>query len=1150
MTNSAMDHQLRISLFGGLFLEVAGQPVTELKTQKEAVLVAYLALAQRPFTREHLANLFWDDREAKQAQSNLRTLLSRLRSALGDYLDISRQQVAILPERVWVDVLEFDALAAQVGSGVLGVEDVVRLETAVSLYQGEFMAGVTIPDSEGLEVWQIALAERLHHDAVAVYQRLALHFLYHRDTQAALRHARAYHKLEPLREDGHRLLMRLLARDGQLNAALAQYQQCASLLAAELGVEPENETQLLYQRLLRARNTSPAHLPHAPTPFIARVAELAAIDARLDEENGRLITILGTGGVGKTRLAVQAAQLRQHEFINGVVFVSVAHVQTAAQIANAIGQAVGLTFAGTASPQQELFHFLQHQELLLLLDNVEHLLGDSGTTSFLQALLTAVPDLKLLVTSRQRLNLRAERVVRLEGLPYPTDLTTVTDGAKFAALDLLRQCARLQDMALPDEELPQAAHICRLVEGLPLALELAAATLDSFSLAHIAAQIQTNLDFLQTQMVDVPPRQRSVRAVFAYSWELLTNAEQVVLAELSIFQGQFSLAAATAVTRATALILQNLVHKSLLRATDDDHFELHMLIRQFAREQLPPDTAVWQQHASWYLQLLGSQESHLVGEMLPDALAVVRAALDNIRAAWQTAVTHNMQSLLAQSIPSLTHLAPLLGIVPEVTAWLAEARANLNDVTSHLLQTLLLAESELLIWQHRLDEAQQLVGEAATLAVPEMDASVAVKLQLLLAEIFFHRGGLQTAVSHAQQAIELAENGRFPHLAARGYQILGNLQGLLGQAEQAISQLQKALQLFHEQNDRLGEAETLHMLGLQRYYLGQFGQSRHSYEQSLKLKEAVGAKAAMAATYTQFGLLATDTGQFAEAVELYQKALQLERQSGDRRREGAVLHNLGLVSQHLRAFSQARLYYQQAIQLARENGETQREAITLGNLGDVAYALGNFELAQRYYAEALALREQLNDLRGITWLCCSNAMIANTLGNYTQAEEFASRAIQLAKEQNERPRLAFALTYWADARAGQGDLTAARKAHEEALHIRQAIKQEHLATVQLTRLGQMALQEEDLDEALIYVEQLLPYLLENPLGNLRISGETAVFCYRVLAILQDHRADEVLYDVFQALQEVAAKFEEDIAKATYLSRVAAHHQIMLLMETQ
>lgn len=407
---------------------------------------------------------------------------------------------------------------------------------------------------------------------------------------------------------------------------------------------------------------------------------------------------------------------------------------------------------------------------------------------------------------------------------------------------------------------------------------------------------------------------------------------------------------------------------------------------------------------------------------------------------------------------------------------------------------------------------------------------------------------MDTAVSHAQQAVELAGNCRFPHQQARGHQILGELLGILGQADQAILQLQDALILFREQKDMLGEAETFHILGLQTYYLGQFEQSRSYYEKSLRLKEAVAAKAAMAATYTQLGLLATDTGQFAEALEYYQKSLQLEQQSGDRRREGTVLHNLGLVSQHLRAFSQARIYYQQAIQLARENGETQREAITLGNLGDVAYALGNFELAHRYYAEALDLREQLNDPRGVTWLCCSNAMVANMLGNYPEAEQFAARALTLAQEQEALPRLAFALTYWADARAGQGDVAAAKQAHEEALQIRRSIKQEHLATVQLTRLGQMALQEENLEEALTYVDQLLPFLQEHPLGNLRLSGETAVFCYRVLAILQDARADEVLLDAYQALQEVAEKFEDSMAKSTYLSRVAAHHQIMLLIE--
>jgi DNA-binding SARP family transcriptional activator len=365
-----MSMELRINLLGGLTIEQDDRPVTGLITRKAEVLLAYLALERRPHAREMLATLLWDDRTQKQALSNLRTLLTSLREHLGSYLAITRDTVALQDENVWLDARRFEEMLASQKQAA--APDILILEEALALYRGDFLEGVFVRESREVEAWTIAVRERLRQQAVEAHFQLAGHYLHRRQYAHGIDHAQELIRLEPFRESGHRLLMRLLARNGQSNAALAHYERCRQTLDDELGVTPAAETTTLYERILRAKQPSTHHLPIQLTPFIGRQDELAAIGRRLDNPACRLLTLVGAGGAGKTRLALQVAGERRGDYLNGVFFIPLADV-TPSTLTAVIATTLGLTLEGKTPAQKQLVDYLRGQEALLLLDNFEHL---------------------------------------------------------------------------------------------------------------------------------------------------------------------------------------------------------------------------------------------------------------------------------------------------------------------------------------------------------------------------------------------------------------------------------------------------------------------------------------------------------------------------------------------------------------------------------------------------------------------------------------------------------------------------------------------------------------------------------------------------------------------------------------------------------
>src|SRR6266545_4062733 len=395
------------------------------------------------------------------------------------------------------------------------------------------------------------------------------------------------------REASHRQLMRLLAFSGQRSAALAQYATCRRVLDEELGVAPEEETTALYARIQRgadvaspsAARPSDNLAAHTPlTPLIGREGELAQLAERLEDRNCRLLTLIGPGGIGKTRLALQIASGLRGSFRDGVYFVPLAALNAADMLVPAIASALGFALHGLADPKAQLLAYLRTKDMLLVLDNFEQVLDGADVLS---DLIQAAPGVVVLATSREPLHLRVEWLMDLDGLPVPQDVEA-SSVERSSAVQLFVQTARRMqaDFALSPATSPSVVRICQLVAGTPLAIELAAAWVRSQSCVEIARALEQSLEQLATTMRDVPARHRSMRAVFEHSWRLLSDAEQGVLRRLAVFRGGMEADAAEQVAGATSSLLAALVDKSLLRRNGAGRYDLHELVRQYAGEQL------------------------------------------------------------------------------------------------------------------------------------------------------------------------------------------------------------------------------------------------------------------------------------------------------------------------------------------------------------------------------------------------------------------------------------------------------------------------------------------------------------------------------------------------------------------------------------
>ena len=488
---------LALHLFGYPHIVLVGAPV-DMRRRKEIALLAYLATTQRAQSRDILADLFWPGYNQTSARGNLRRTLSNVNRSLGNgWMVVDREQVALAQrEGLWIDVVVYQDRLAELESGVhdnipLGSDGLASLKAAVQLYEEDFLAGFSLLDAPGFDMWQVQQTETLRRQLAGALERLARYLAAVHNYSEAIVYARRWSALDPLHEPAQRTLMRLYAQSGDRAAALHQYKECVRVLADELGMKPEAETTSLHEQIRSGESAageepvtdasiaveSPMHsLPEQKTPFVGRAQELAQVERRLSDPNCHLLTIVGPGGIGKTRLAIQAAEQQLERFRDGVYFVDLSAVNSVELIATTILHAVAPDEYSDANARRRLQQMLSDKELLLVLDNFEQLVEGAD---LLPELLRNAPGLRLLVTSRERLNLHEEWLEPLDGMPSPQADALASDLAQLQSYDATRlflDCVRrVRPGWQPTEsDASVVTSVCRALEGMPLAIELAA----------------------------------------------------------------------------------------------------------------------------------------------------------------------------------------------------------------------------------------------------------------------------------------------------------------------------------------------------------------------------------------------------------------------------------------------------------------------------------------------------------------------------------------------------------------------------------------------------------------------------------------------------------------------------------------------------
>lgn len=1020
-----MAKALRLTLLGKLRIAYDDIPVSGFVSSKAEALLCYLAVTGRAHFRQSLIGLLWGDMPETEAKANLRVVLSNLRRLVGPHLSITRQTVGFNAESAyWLDV---EAFLAELAPSAAETH-VDRLRAAVNLYRGDFLDGFYLREAPAFEEWVLAQRERFRGLALNALHTLAIDFANQGESghAAAIGYTTHLLALDPWREEAHRQLMLLLARSGQYSAALAQFETCRRMLAEELAVEPSQETTALYERIraASARPRRPLHLPSQATPFVGREAELAAIRSRLANPACRLLTLVGPGGVGKTRLAVQAAGEQRHRFFEGVYVAPLAPITSASLLVPTIANALELSFFGAEDPKIQLLNYLRHKEMLLVLDNFEHL-ADEGT-DLIAEICRSSPEIKLLVTSRVRLNLHSEWLLEIRGLTFPegeedgrTGRPETTPGEatapeleRYSAVELFLQSVRRTQAGFSPgpEDLAAVVRICRLVDGLPLGIELAAAWVRSLSCQEIEREIERSLSFLATTWRDVPERHRSLRAVFDHSWRLLSEAERDVFRKLAVFRGGFRREAAAQVAGASLPVLSALVDKSFLRLDGDGRYERHVLLWQYSQEklrQVPKERLQAEmRHSQYYAAFLAQRAGALAGEQQEQSLTEIVADIENVRAAWQWAVEHEQVKTIGQALEGLY-------LTYDLRSWFQEGEAMFGQAAAAL-------------------------ASAGNPGHPPGGPQA-----LTRGKVMARQGWFAYRLGHYEAARRLLRQslGDFRQLderveMANALNHLGNVALYLGEFDEAQKLYEESLATKRAINDRRGMASSLTNLGNVAYSLGKLEEAQQLHEQSLALYREFGDQHGMALSLNNLGNVVNARGQHETAKQLLQEGLQCSQQIGDQFVMALSLINLGSVDYYLKVFPAARARFQESLKICTGIGDRRGVALSYQHLGLVAEEMGQFWEARQQYHESLAIFKEIGDRRGavISLVGLGNAACKLGRAPYSDAEQHYLEALQTAAGIQATPLVLGGLFGVARLRRARGELEPALELTALVLH--------------------------------------------------------------------------------------------------------------------
>ena len=977
--NDAAALSIRLYVFGSPRLEVNGK-TAHVDTRKSLALLIYLALGTGSDRRDRLVNLFWPDSDPVHGRAVLRRTLSALKSNLPDGMLISdRDTIRLRLDGLWVDACEFRNLLKLANEQSAPGERVCDgcqplLERAVDLYRADFMEGFSLPGSYTYDEWQFFTADTLRREVIDTLQRLVAGLETQNDLERAMLYAHRWLALDRQDEAAHRDLMRLYARAGQRSAALRQYHECVAVLQDQLGVKPQPATTSLFRSIESGQVTfaalDPAHsihsggrvpasapvaqlppageshpedrselrprhnLPILLTSFVGRKHEVDEILRQVRLPHCRLLTLIGAGGTGKTRLVLQAAEALTAAledppiFPDGIWFIELAGLVDSAQILQLLARVLDLRETLGRTQLDAVRDFIRSRRLLLIFDNCEHVIGVIADIA--QTLLRSNQHLHILATSRELLGVEGERALNVYPLPAPSHdrFLDLDELSSYDAVQLFieRALAVSPAFTLAPANSAAVAQICRRLDGIPLAIELAAVRLRSLSPEQIAQRLDDAFHLLVGGSRTSLPRQQTLRASISWSYDYLSPDEQQLLQRLSVFVRGWTYEAAEAVCASGKDsvqfldLLTSLVSKSLVifdPSQTGPRYRMLETIRQYALEKLQTagdESAACTNHSEYYIQLLHVTHPDILSSLFRSVSDGLENEKDNVLAALDWAVQRGQ----------------LRGILTSVDA-LINFFYNLN----------------------LLNKGEEMVDGL----LEHCDYQQAVILQARLGSLHFAEGKyakaleeLQECLAHAREAADWPETAFCLHF-------LGNVRRWQGISAEARAYYQECLNIYQGLGDTPGTGMALYELGETEAHLGNYAAAREYYLQSLVIAREVDTYEKIAYNLDKLGGICFYIGQYADSTIYYRESLDYFVRLGDRFGQFLAWGGLGFNAWARGGASlvEARDCMWRSLRLCHEVGLQYHMVDRYGLLGMVENSLGEYEKGREHAAAGLAI---------------------------------------------------------------------------------------------------------------------------------------------------------------------------------------------------
>jgi predicted ATPase/DNA-binding SARP family transcriptional activator len=947
---------LSLSLLGPFQAWTADGVLQSFRTAKERALIAYLAVENGHLHhRETLAEMFWPERSDGVARNNLRQALYGIRQGIGEsafdvIFTITGEEVGFdLSEQVWLDLTAFHLHLKSVQQH-LHVQPgpcpdcMQHLHDAVEIYRGDFLEDISLEKNQNFHEWAEFRREQFFREQTQALEALINEY----EGLDDYFHAAFYmqrlvqDRRDRVNENLYRRLMTFLAKNGRTGAALEEYEICRRKVLESTSGELEEKTILLADQIREGRfdpgplvtRPIPHNLPQQLTSFIGREMELTKINYALESSSCRLITLVGLGGVGKTRLAIQSANMNLRLFPDGVYFLPLDTVQSNSTLCEIIGRVVGLVPGAQKEMSELLLDYLRSRRVLLLLDDFEHRLD--GKDQLLQILQEA-PYVKILLTTRERLRFQAECLVEVNGLPYPGKMIETVDVSiaetqiqHSDALRLLFERASRVRPGLPfiknSKEIEAALRICQAIDGLPLGIELAASWAHEYSLAQIADEVQRNLEFLQNSFQDMPERHRSLLASFEHSWDLLSESECEVFSKLAVFPGSFTVKAAQEVAGAAQPWIMRLEDKSLIRRAAYGRYTLHPLLRQYAGQKLRQYSRkigdmAQQQHTQFFCSFLKSRELDLRGFRQAAALNEVETELENINAAWDWAIEHRAFHLIEQASLGLLFFFEARSRWQEGESLFRSALEGLkNQGTDASLLRVQAYLSAGLGWfccrMTRFQEAEKLI-QYSLQVLDDQDINFGrIFAHFALGFLYTWMSRFNEAWLHLSTSLSLSERSGDGWGLAWSREFLAEIAFESGQTGFNQEPFLETLALFERAGEQRGSSRALNYLGNIALAQDRYAEARTYFEKLLGIAEKLGDVWGAAGGYSKLGQLAAAREDYEQAWRLHQRSLTMLQRMGDQRRSAYTMRELGEIAAMLNKQAEAVDFFQQALEIA------------------------------------------------------------------------------------------------------------------------------------------------------------------------------------------------------------------------------------------